>query len=809
MTQLNVNGNNYSDDKTGARDLTGGGHRQWLLPMFGDALTEIAAQTGNVLGLGTRFAFDAGTGAADPGAGLLSFNNAAAASATAIYIDSLNAAGGDVSGWLALMGSQRGQIHVRNASGSKWRIYGVNSVTANGGWSTISVSYGAGIGTEFTAAETLILSLAPGGPAGSVSAAGDGTISAPGIAFASETGLGIRRKSSGVAAATAGGADLVELREASQAEAEAGANALAVMSARRVLQAIRKNAVGNVGGQTVTGDVTLTSSSAGAIIANPSAPGFFATLPAANTLGSAGPGVFSIYNAGDFDYGLRDNTGTRLGWIPPRGSVVIDAVDITTAAGVWGLDGIEKLGVTARFANTNVTNMGVSPIQTIDMGSSRTLFLLGGSNNLYGLVHDGPTRAWGALTLIRSGVNSNGWAGLQTIAGTQALVCSYDSATGTALQAVVLSIAGTTITVNTPVATTLTGAGVSAQPRMIAVGSSYCVAYGRATTTIGVRAITISGTTPTIGAEAIVASSVASFRPADLYVSGSVLRVVTASTGTAVLAQPYTVSGVTLTAGTSASVTATANGGGNLRTYLNSNGRIVAFYVNTTPTAAIFNLSGTTETVSSVSMGGAHYSGLNSSSDVVDLGGGKTLFAWLLSGQTQYSVNILTDTAGSAAAGTAYVTPASGNTYTRAPVCLFGSASLARLALPFFSGSASSALHQYSFSVSGASPTLSTATLLRDVPCYEFGQTDEFGRRSAALLRAGSVAFLAPITGVAAALNAPALLVAPNSTVPIPRPSGSLSSPAALGANEFQSWFAESFTQSTTGVVIEQWECAA
>jgi len=49
MTQVTLNGHVYSDDGSAARDMQGGGVRNWLLPMLSDAAVEInlakAAQT--------------------------------------------------------------------------------------------------------------------------------------------------------------------------------------------------------------------------------------------------------------------------------------------------------------------------------------------------------------------------------------------------------------------------------------------------------------------------------------------------------------------------------------------------------------------------------------------------------------------------------------------------------------------------------------------------------------------------------------------------------------------------------------------
>lgn len=44
MTNAVFNGNAYSDDGSSSRDMLGGGHRQWLLPMLSDAVTDVSGR---------------------------------------------------------------------------------------------------------------------------------------------------------------------------------------------------------------------------------------------------------------------------------------------------------------------------------------------------------------------------------------------------------------------------------------------------------------------------------------------------------------------------------------------------------------------------------------------------------------------------------------------------------------------------------------------------------------------------------------------------------------------------------------------
>jgi hypothetical protein len=177
---------------------------------------------------------------------------------------------------------------------------------------------------------------------------------------------------------------------------------------------------------------------------------------------------------------------------------------------------------------------------------------------------------------------------------------------------------------------------------LIAVGSSFVVSYGRSSNVSGIRAITISGTTPTIGAES--ALSAADDVAGRLYASGSIVRTVS-NTSALLYAKPYTVSGTTLTAGTEATTAVTALTAP--RTFLNGNGNIVAIYTNTTVTAAIIKLTGTTEAISAVSVISA---GALAETDFAIVSSSKTFIVSYASGA--FYANILTDTSGTASVGT-------------------------------------------------------------------------------------------------------------------------------------------------------------
>jgi hypothetical protein len=424
------------------------------------------------------------------------------------------------------------------------------------------------------------------------------------------------------------------------------------------------------------------------------------------------------------------------------------------------------------------------------------LFLVGGSF-LYALVYDGATRSWGNLTLIFAGVAIGQFTGVRTAAGTQAMVCFGD---GSALRTVVLTIATTSVTVNTAVVTTLPNA-LAAVWQMIAVGSSFVLSYSRTGNNGSmIRAITIAGVTPTIGAEVVVFAP-GTFFPR-LYAAGSIVRVVICTNST-VEAKPYTVSGATLTAGTAASVTATNE---NTITLQNSNGNILAVtrhFSNGGPAVTVFKLTGTVEAAATV--GPIYFTLYNfGSTDVLDLGGGK-LFVASMFGGAQFEVNIVTDTAGTPSAGTSF--GYSGLNNLSQPVFLQAIGGVARIAFKRSIGPQQSGVALYNFNVAGASPSLTAISQLKDVDASLPSSCDLLGRRSPHLMRAGAVAYVPPRDGILFA--AQSLMFTANAVVTLARPTAGVRQGAATGVSEFQSWFAGEWLGNSFGVVINQLECAA
>lgn len=444
------------------------------------------------------------------------------------------------------------------------------------------------------------------------------------------------------------------------------------------------------GGTTGTGNITLTTASAGAMTVTPATPGLYVTLPVATTCSESAM-MFSVYNAGDYDYGVKDSAGTVLGWVLPRTGAMIGLADNGTAAGVWAYYGLEKLGITASYNNPTAPNVS-NYIKHIALDASRSCILFGGAT-CYAIIYDASTQTWGTATSVRTSLGSNLFNGVKS-ATDQVLVCTCDATTG--FEAITLTIAGTAITVNTGTKATATLAGniVGGElGQVIAVSTSFVVGYGRGTTTSAIRAITISGTTPTIGAESALVVAVAT--APNLYASGSVVRTVNASTST-LSCKPYTVSGSTLSAGTAASA---STSGEDYRSFVDGNGNIVCNYRNSNHAATIFKLTATTEVASTAVLSATDpTSSILVYSEYFPISADKTLFI-SHAGSTTWYANILTGTSGTASAGTE-ITGA-----TQGPIGAFASVALTGNYARMASYTANQ-LYQFTFDCSGASPVI-------------------------------------------------------------------------------------------------------
>ena len=131
---------------------------------------------------GATWAFDNTTTASDPGSGNWRLNNALMASATALYIDDLEAENSsDLSDYLATWDDSsstvKGHLTIQDQTASAFAVFQVSAVTDNTGYFTVTVSYLSGTGgtTEFGNTNNCIFHFYRTGDQGS-SGAGSGDL---------------------------------------------------------------------------------------------------------------------------------------------------------------------------------------------------------------------------------------------------------------------------------------------------------------------------------------------------------------------------------------------------------------------------------------------------------------------------------------------------------------------------------------------------------------------------------------------------------------------------------------------------------
>ena len=394
------------------------------------------------------------------------------------------------------------------------------------------------------------------------------------------------------------------------------------------------------GGATPSGSVTLTSASGGAQAITTTTYGQKVTLPNATTL-AEGSNIYNINNLGAYPLKIVNNAGSTLGFVFPNCPVTVGLADNSTAAGTWSLVGAEPYAPVALLFSTDLQGKTTAATarKTVVIDANRTLILLG-TSSLYGIIYDASTLLWGALTLIRSG----------TIVHFEAILSATDevlvvSSVSSSMDAIVLTLSGTTITLGGTFGVTLSTAdgGGATAGNLIAVGSSFVITYDASTPQM--RAITISAGTPAIGSATVLNGTGLT----NIYVaaqSSSVVLVLTNTAANTFFATPYTISGTTITLGSGATYSSPAANQYQVRPI--SNGARTAVCITGTSSyvyGLIISVTGTTASISS-----AQLSNDGTASNIATIVSGSKLI--MLHGATNGRSNILTDNAGTASGGT-------------------------------------------------------------------------------------------------------------------------------------------------------------
>jgi len=323
------------------------------------------------------------------------------------------------------------------------------------------------------------------------------------------------------------------------------------------------------------------------------------TLPDATTL-AAGPfaqaiqhnGPSSLFNNAvpGFDIPILDHSSKLLGFVQPYSYAEFGLADNTTVGGQWQTSGLMPIGALAQSKITLASACGGTGgtwTKNITLDSTRTLILIYGTS-LHAVVYNSSSFTFGAPVLLRTVLSTTGvdaTVAAVLVAANSVLVHSVQDST-TALQSVVLSISGTTITPGTMVPTTLATA-VTRIADLITVGTAFVLGLMNGTTAISTIVTTVSGTVPTLGA---VQSNTTVGPPALIAWSSTVFTVVTIS-ATAITAKAYSISGVTQTPGSSATTIVTTTDSFALRLLGTGNWAVIC--INTGAKGTVLSLTGT------------------------------------------------------------------------------------------------------------------------------------------------------------------------------------------------------------------------
>lgn len=179
---VTVNGNTYNDGNVAPNNMGAGGHRDYLIPMLSDAVSDLAAKqsaaaTANGV-LAITYVFSTTTADSDPGAGALRLDNATQNAATTIRADVLDSLGID---WTTVLNTfdasssaVKGQIRLSKiADGTKWLTFNVTARATPAGYRNFTVANtGSSSANPFANGDPLLLAFTRSGDIGSTGPAG-------------------------------------------------------------------------------------------------------------------------------------------------------------------------------------------------------------------------------------------------------------------------------------------------------------------------------------------------------------------------------------------------------------------------------------------------------------------------------------------------------------------------------------------------------------------------------------------------------------------------------------------------------------
>lgn len=367
----------------------------------------------------------------------------------------------------------------------------------------------------------------------------------------------------------------------------------------------------------------------------------FATVPATTPAGSTGQVQYN--NAGAFG-AIADGTSNQ--------ALISQGAGAAPTWGVPDMSGLQKLSSNL-FTPTMAFSSAVSGTnngQSYTLDADRTLyFTIDSTAGIVAFVYNRTTSTMGTPVSVRAGT-------IASVTSYQAVVISSSSvllcsAITTDVQGVILSISGTTITVNSAATLTLAANINNGGIAVTQVGTSYVLYNGNLTGALG-TALTVSGTTVTFGSTTVFGDINTNFRPMLYSIGSSRFAVVYGSAAsTRIYVDTYSVSGTTITSVSSSNTGASTYSSAIYTSCLLSSGRLALIWLNNstnTPHASIISFSGAgVATLASVQI--ATTPGL--STTLISPIGNQVLCC-LSPASTNVLLNVLTDNAGTPTVGT-------------------------------------------------------------------------------------------------------------------------------------------------------------
>lgn len=323
---------------------------------------------------------------------------------------------------------------------------------------------------------------------------------------------------------------------------------------------------GGFSGATVTTsavDITLTSASTQTQAISMTAAGKFVNLPSATTLSTKGGAIFIIQNKGQNPFGIKDASGNVVTPMLYYGqSVSLVLLANATTAGSWGALAIGSAGLVATGPVNVSTSLVANSAYVRVAGLSSTQALIAyyntaGLNTQVMLATiSGTTVTFGSPTTLLA--SSNTILGCVGLSSSLAVFLVLNGSS--VLQAVAVSVSGSTLTVGTAAAVTAVGRCAGISENVLAdTSTSGVVTFGTdngSTVALTTRGFTVAGTTITFGtAQNLVSvatggSGAAAYLAAVKLATGSYVSIFYSANSTLAYAQPFTLSGNTVTLGT-------------------------------------------------------------------------------------------------------------------------------------------------------------------------------------------------------------------------------------------------------------------